>query len=538
MVEKAKTEEIKETPVAWPSRIIGLLTSMPLSLKLGLLVLITLIPRLLAFLQPQIITIDGTLYVKMAKLFSDGKYEGISNTYFTLYPLMLFFVQKFVGDWELSGRLISLILGTLTVIPIFLLGRSLYNERVGWLSAFFYITLPNFLRFDTDVLRDPTYWFFLALTLWLTWEGLKKNRLLFMGLASISAGFGAITRVDGFILWGVLALYVAFCRTPRIPIKRKALNVAILVIIFPILLSPILLSTKRDTNHIAVGEMTSFSINVIRQNMRAILRPGDPIARINTGDYKSLPPLTKDALELGIRHRSILAFFEVIYKFIKSANLLIVLILLGLWKRKREGFESPDWYLVVVFTGLFIISASYARQIYYFSTRHGLTLVLPCFFFAGHGLDFIAERFSRGLDHLTSRWNIIKKYLVHFLTLIIIILFLAQGLSFKRSEKFIQKEIGVWLKEKGYQGSVIMGPKQLLRLAFYADGKFVELPDSWEKAMESIPKNGVRILIIDSCTIAEDCPSFLANWSKDGFLLIREIKEAGKNCLFQIYSVR
>jgi len=163
---------------------------------------------MVAFLQPQIITIDGTLYVKMAKLFSDGKYEGISNTYFTLYPLMLFLVQKFVGDWELSGRLISLILGTLTVIPIFLLGRSLYNERVGWLSAFFYMTLPNFLNFDTDVLRDPTYWFFLALTLWLTWEGLKKNRLLLMGLASIGAGLGAIISGALADLVGLRGMYV------------------------------------------------------------------------------------------------------------------------------------------------------------------------------------------------------------------------------------------------------------------------------------------------------------------------------------------
>ena len=518
--------------------VVWFLASMPLSVKLLLLVIIALIPRIIVFLQPQIITTDGTLYVKMAKLFSEGRYEGIPRIYFSLYPLMIFLVQKIVGDWELSGQLISLILGAFPTIPIFLLGRSLYNERIGWLSALFYVTLPDFLKFDTQVVRDPTHWFFMVFSLYLVWEGLKKNQLPLMGLASISAGLGAITRVEGFVLWGVLVLYVAFCRAPRIPIKRKALNVAILVIIFPILFSPILLSTKRDTNHIAVGEMASFSINMIEQNMRAILRPGDPIARINTEDYKSLPPLTKDALELGSRHRFILGVFEVIYKFIKSANLLIVLIFLGLWKRKREGFESPDWYLLCVFTGLFIMSAFYARQIYYFSTRHGLTLVLPCLFFAGDGLDFIAERLSRGLDHLTSRWNIIKKYLVHFLTLIIIILFLAHGLSFKGSEKFIQKEIGLWLKEKGYQGSVIMGPIQLHRLAFYADGTFVEMPDSWEKAIQSIRESEVKIVVVDSCTIDQDCPGFLANWSRAGLFVVSGPAGKKEKCPIQVYSIR
>ena len=514
--------------------VILFLASMALSVKLFLLVIITLIPRIIVFLQPQIITIDGTLYIKMAKLFAEGKYAGTRGSYFNLYPLMIFLVQKFIGDWELSGRLISLILGTLTVIPIFLLGRSLYNERMGWFSALFYVTLPDFLKFDTQVLRDPTYWFFMTFSLYLVWEGLKKNRLLVTALASMSAGLGAITRVDGLVLWGVLAIYVAFCRTPGVPIKRKALNVAILVIIFPILFSAILLSTKGNTNPIAVGEMTSFSFNVIRGNIRAILQPGDPIARINTEDYKSLPHLTKDALELGIRHRIILAVFEVIYKFVKSANLLIVLILLGLWKRKREGFEAPDWYLLVVFTGLFLMSAFYARQIYYFSTRHGLSLVLPCVFLAGHGLDFMAERFSRGFDHLTSRGNIIKKYLVHLLTLVIIIVFLAHGLSFERSGKVNQKEVGLWLKEKGYQGSVIMGPKQLLRLAFYADGKFLEMPESWEKAVEGIRKNEVRIVVVDSVTIEQDCPGFLSNWSKAGLVPLEEFKGKGTT---KIYSI-
>ena len=512
--------------------------SMPLSVKLFLLVIIALIPRIIVFLQPQIITIDGTLYVKMAKLFSEGRYEGIPRIYFSLYPLMIFLVQKIVGDWELSGQLISLILGAFSTIPIFLLGRSLYNGRIGWLSALFYVTLPDFLKFDTQVVRDPTYWFFMAFSLYLVWEGLKKNRLPLMGLASISAGLGAITRVEGFILWGVLALYVAFCRTPRIPIKRKALNVAILIIIFPILFSPILLSTKRDTSHIAVGEMASFSINMIEQNMRAILRPGDPIARINTEDYKSLPPLTKDALELGSRHRLILGVFEVIYKFIKSANLLIVLIFLGLWKRKREGFESPDWYLLYVFAALFIMSVFYARQIYYFSTRHGLTLVLASLFFAGHGLGFIVEIVSRELNRFSSGWTMIKRYPLHLLTIFFIMIFLAQGISFKGTDKFIQKEIGLWLKDKGYKGSVIMGPKSLLRLAFYLDGKFLEMPDSWEKAMESIRKNEVRIVAIDSCTIEEDSTGFLGNRPGSGLSLLQEVKQKNEGCSIQIYQVQ
>jgi len=112
------------------------------------------------------------------------------------------------------------------------------------------------------------------------------------------------------------------------------------------------------------------------------------------------------------------------------------------------------------------------------------------------------------------------------------------GWEVEAKEKITIKEAGHWLKENGYQGTVVMGPKKFLRLAFYADGRFVELPDLWEKAIESIRKNGVRIVAIDSCTIDQDCPGFFENKSKDGFLLLQELKEKRENCAIRIYQVQ
>jgi hypothetical protein len=538
MEERAKTEEVTETFLAWPSRITGMLVSMPLSLKLVLLVLIALLPRALAFLQPQIITIDGTLYIKMAKLFSGGNYGGVPGTYFNLYAVMIFLVQRLIGDWELSGQLISITLGAFTIIPIFLLGRSLYSDRVGWFSALFYITLPNFIQFDISVLRDPTLWFFICMTLWLVWEGLKKNQALFFGLASISAGLGALTRVEGSILWAVLIFYIAVRKVPGISRKRKALSMTLFIFVFPVLLSPILFSVKKDTSQTALKEMTSFSLNFITAHTSTILKPQDPRAIMGQKTYDSLPQLSQDSLELASRHRIVLAISEVIHKFIKSANLLIVLILIGFWQREKEGLKSSDWYLLYVFAALFCMSVFYCRQVYYFSTRAGLTLVVPSLFFAGHGLDFIAERFSRGLNRLTSGWSFVKNYIPHLLTIFFIIVFLPQGIHFKRTDKFIQKEIGLWLRGNGYQGSVIMGPKKFIRLAFYADGTFLAMPDSWEKVVDSIQRNGVQIVVVDSCTIDGDCPRFVANWFQAGLFLLSGPEGRKGKCPIQIYGVR
>jgi hypothetical protein len=538
MMVREEIETDTKASITFQSRNKEKIFSMSLSLKLIVLILITLLTRLLIFLKHQIITNDGMLYVQMAKLFSEGKYEGIASSYFNLYPLMLSFVQKFIGDWELSGQLISITLGTLTVVPIFLLGRSLYNEKVGWLSALFYIILPNFLKFDTNVLRDPTYWFFMAFTLWLVWDGLQKKQLALLGLASISAGLGAMTRVEGFIIWGALVFYIAFRKINGISLKRKALHIVLLIIIFPLLISPILFFLKKQSSQIALGEMASFSFKSVAANVRVIFQPKDPIHAMGERAYKSLPNISKDSLELASRHRVILGISEVIYKFIKSANLLIILILLGIWRRKRDGFETSDWYLFYIFAALFGMSMLYTRQIYYFSTRHGLTLVLLCLFFSAHGMTAITDHISRKIDQLASRWKIMKKYTFHLLIFFLVVIFLAQGFSTQKTEKYYLKEIGLWLRDNGHQGSVIMGPDKFFRIAFYSNGKFLEMPDSLEKILASIRKNGVRLVIIDSCTMEQDYPGFRTNWIQAGFTPLQKIESKKEKCEIQIYKVQ
>lgn len=537
-MERAEKEKNSETNAAFLSRTKGILASMPLSLKLALLVLITFLTRVLAFYQMQIISNDGVLYIQLAKDFSEGKFEGLLGTYFSLYPLLLSFVQKFIGDWELSGQLISLTLSTLTVIPVFLLGRSLYGEKVGWLSALFYITLPNFLRYSSDVVRDPTSWFFMTITLWLVWSGIQKNRAVLFGLASISAGLGALTRVEGLILWGALALFTAFSRILGISLKKRALYVTLLIFLLPALLLPVQLYLSKQSSKMVFGQVTLFPLKFIEVRTHGILQPPDPVTYMGSKVYKSLPSVSQGFLELGSRHKVVLAISEVIYKFIKSANILIVLILLGLWRRKKEGFESSDWYLLYTFAALFIMSVFYTRYIYYFSTRHGLTLVLPLLYFAGPGLIFVTETFSQRMNRLFSGWHFTKKYVFHILAIFLTIIFLAQGLSAKRTEKINFKEIGHWLKEKGYQGSVIMAPAKFTRLVFYADGKFLEMPDSWKAVIESIHRNGVKIVVIDHCTIKEDCPDFLTNLPGGKLFPLLGSEGREKKCPIEIYGVR
>jgi len=268
-----------------------------------------------------------------------------------------------------------------------------------------------------------------------------------------------------------------------------------------------------------------------------ILKPQDPIETMGEKTYGSLPMISQDSLELASRHRFVLGTCEVVYKFIKSANFLILLIGLGFWKRRAEGFTSADKYLLYIFIALFVMSIFYARQVYYFSTRHGLTLVLPCLFLAGQGLILLAENLFQRINRITPGWAVIKKYSLHLTGLFLVVVFIVQGISFRKPEKFAQKEIGVWLKENGYQGSLIMGPKKFLRVAFYADGTFLEMPNSLEKVLDFMHRNDVRIIVVDACAVEQDYPDFHARYSQAGLFPLNGPRGTKGKCAIQLYGV-
>jgi DNA-binding MarR family transcriptional regulator len=78
---------------------------------------------------------------------------------------------------------------------------------------------------------------------------------------------------------------------------------------------------------------------------------------------------------------------------------------------------------------------------------------------------------------------------------------------------------------------------RIKRVAFYADGTFLEMPESWEKEEEGIGQKEAKIVLIATCATEQDCPSFLTNWSGAGFLLLQEVNEKRKGCSIQIYQV-
>ena len=95
--------------------------------------LLALLLRLPLFIWPEVIYNDSTIYVRAAKGILEGKWAETIVPPF--YPMLIAAAQFVTGDFELAGILISIIFGTLLIIPVFNLGRELYDARVGMIAA-------------------------------------------------------------------------------------------------------------------------------------------------------------------------------------------------------------------------------------------------------------------------------------------------------------------------------------------------------------------------------------------------------------------
>src|SRR5438093_11708179 len=92
--------------------------------------------RLYLALTSYCIAADGVEYVRMARDFAAGEpARAMKSVFSPLYPWLMSLLNRLVGDWETSGNLISVILGSASAPLVFLLMRCVFGRRTITLAA-------------------------------------------------------------------------------------------------------------------------------------------------------------------------------------------------------------------------------------------------------------------------------------------------------------------------------------------------------------------------------------------------------------------
>lgn len=183
-------------------------------ISLSLLLLLALLLRLVSFCNEPLINPDGIAYVLQAKAFFLQQTEPLLTVY--PYPtnlaLMIAGVYHLIGDWVLSGQLISLFFSLLTIIPFYFLNRIFWSRGTTFTIVILYVVSPVFVEFSHEIIRGPQFWFFLVLGLWAFCRFLvaEKPPLYLLPITTIAFLMAAWSRIEGLLPLFLAGVYLLF----------------------------------------------------------------------------------------------------------------------------------------------------------------------------------------------------------------------------------------------------------------------------------------------------------------------------------------
>jgi len=111
--------------------------------------------------------------------FLEGSMDNIFITSWYSFPALFFKIQSyfilFFGRTQLALRLLSAIVGSLTVVTIFFVGRALFDKTTGLYAAIFLTASNFFIHFSRIGLNNIFDAFWFTVVIGSLWVGIKNN---------------------------------------------------------------------------------------------------------------------------------------------------------------------------------------------------------------------------------------------------------------------------------------------------------------------------------------------------------------------------
>jgi 4-amino-4-deoxy-L-arabinose transferase-like glycosyltransferase len=479
--------------------------------------------RLILVLQPEVIHNDGIEYVRHAKEVLAGNWTGGKSS--PLYPALIALAYALVKNFELGGIWVSVIFGALLVLPVFYLGKTIFNEKVGIISALVASVHPFLYMHSGSVLTESIYHFFIATSVLFGWYAFSKRGFYQVLLFSLFTSLAFLTRPEaiGFLfIFSVWMLIVNPPKERRNWIERVAV-ILIAIFAFLVFSSPYLLAIRKETGKWSISKKVEVSIGSGSEEIDETPLKKGKVWRHGL----SLVSLIKYPLSLLTIVGT--GLLDSIYKFQQAFNPVLFL------------FALLGWIGIIQRRSRYSLKANFYVMSYHFFF---FGLVLPFFWVSRRytsqmvsiSIPWAAFGFWVFLDWVHQRWKFVwkKERFVTILLVILLMVFFTQGrVIHTREHRGIQKEAGLWMKDHLPRGVKIMS--RMPQEAFYAELPWILFPkNSYEEVLRVARLNGVQYLILNE-DIEEDSPGFLGKMKEKDLTLLKDFKR--KNQRMSIFKI-
>lgn len=171
-----------------------------------LLIILFILIKLIFLTRLHIIIWDEAVYLSMGKyLFSLGKI-GIWEVFRPIIlPLFLGAGSFFGLNQIIFGEILTILFSAGSIYITYLIGKTLFDKKIGFLSAFFLAITPVFFLYSGYILTGIPSLFFILASLYFLVKDDSKSSYIFGG---IFAGLGFLTRFPhGLFLISILFFF-------------------------------------------------------------------------------------------------------------------------------------------------------------------------------------------------------------------------------------------------------------------------------------------------------------------------------------------
>jgi len=413
---------------------------------------------------------DGIRYIELAQKFSTDPIGTIKHQLSFGYPFLIFIAHEFTSMftkssspyiWICSAQAVSLLFRTLSLMPLYFIGKILVGARNSFYALLILVFLPYPARFGSDALRDWPYILFLATGFLLLLWGSKHGKWWAFGLVGLTAGIGHIIRPECAqlviygVLWLLIRLFLPSCNMTR---PKLFCALFILAVGFVVPVAPYA-KVRGSVLPVQLKHIMGFSRQLESRTLEK--------CEIDNTDRVHAALISPKKMVKGVSKLVQKTSDNLMYFFVPA-------LLVGIYCRFRRQFAGVEAekvfmpaFIVFNVVMLVLLYSNYGH----ISRRHALPLVVFTIFYVPLGLEAIAgwlvEMSSKGAGDQANT----QKTKFWYSVLLVIGLVVCAPKLFKpiRAEKQGYRTVAVWLRENTNADDFIAVPDK--RISFYAQRK-------------------------------------------------------------------
>jgi 4-amino-4-deoxy-L-arabinose transferase-like glycosyltransferase len=465
---------------------------------------------------------DGLWYATLGKnLISGNIRDGLSTYWPPLYPLLVGVSSLIFHDLEFAGRFVSVLSGSLLVIPVYYLSRKLYGRQVAVISGLLVATSAMLITYSTSMMSESTYLLVLTTAIAVgLFALLQSGRGLFF-LTGLAFGACFLVRPEAaaYILLMILLALGGRIYNERVSRHRIILNCILVFVGFLLLSAPYVLYIHDQTGKWTIsgkvaGNLAGDTLRWRRitpdgQSTRADIQwAGSHLGSLAVVQSEAIPANTQ-SVSVGIIHRFIksviptaTALSAVVKKSVEVVlPLFSLLACLGLftfaWSKTQAALQ--------IYIMLFVFATIVGYSFTVLQNRYLLPLAPLFICWSANGIIVFENWLAGTLDNLHKPTALLvrKTMLGRILILALLLISMAPLLTqFAKRGDNNPKSVAAWIKEHSSQPPVILASSPWA--AFWADGKHYYLPDEeYPVVIDYARRKGAKYLLIEEAQISK-----------------------------------